>query len=52
MLKEKKSLLVKACQKYQNDAKHIATAGTIVWGIGKSKPSERMKAKIKADLNK
>lgn len=48
----KEKLLVKLCQKYQKDATMIATAGTSFAAIGKSKPSEQMKAKIKAELKR
>jgi len=50
--KKKPSLLVKACQKYEKDAHGIVTAGTFFLGIGKSTPSERMKAKIKRNTMK
>jgi hypothetical protein len=52
MSKGKKSLLVKLCQKYENDAMATVTGGSWILGIGKSEPSERMKEKIKASLNK
>lgn len=50
-MNRKESLLVKVCKKYENDARLIAFSGTWFMTIGKSNPSERMKAKIKAELS-